>query len=100
MIQCKINGIVHILKVLISKYDKCEGLKKYNFLPANQGVIFVYDKDDESKYDFSEIGYDCKIYFLNSDFSIIHQEKTSAYQDKLVSCAEPFRYVIEIGGKN
>lgn len=86
-----------MLDVLVSKDEKQEGLKNYPFLPSHKGVIFVYFKDNISKYDFSKIGYKCRILFLNANYELIHQEKTEPYQDKLVSCSKPCRYVIEIG---
>lgn len=97
IIQCKINGIAYKLDVLMSKDEKQEGLKKYNYLPDHRGVIFVYYKDNISNYDFSKIGYKCRILFLNSNYEVIYHEKTKPYQDKLVSCNVPCRYVIEIG---
>lgn len=97
MIRCKVNGIVYMLDVLMSDKAKQQGLKRYPLLADDQGVIFVYEKDNMSKYDFSEIGYQCRILFLDSNFKTIYQELTKPYQSKLVSCTQPFRYVIEIG---
>tara|TARA_R110000868_G_scaffold279837_5_gene539918 strand:- start:465 stop:731 length:267 start_codon:yes stop_codon:yes gene_type:complete len=88
-----------MLDVLMSDTAKQQGLKRYPQLDNNKGVIFVYDRDDMSKYDFSEIGYKCRILFLDSNFKTIHQAKTTSHQKELVSCPESFRYVIEVGEK-
>ena len=97
MISCKISGVVYNLAVLLTQSDKQKGLKQYNSLPINQGVIFVYDDNVDLKYDFSEISYGCRIYFLDSNFKMMHQESTYPYQKELVGCPKSFRYVIETG---
>ena len=96
MVRCKINGVTYRLDALLTTHAKQEGLKKYPFLPARRGVIFIYNKDCYSSYDFSEIDYECKIFFLDSNFKLIHCESTTALQEKTVSCPDSFRYVIEI----
>ena len=96
VIKCKINGNIYILEVLVSKNEKLEGLKRYPSLDSNRGVIFVYERDSTSGYDFSEIGYGCKIFFLDSDFKLIYKEETTMFQERIVRCPSPFRYVIEV----
>ena len=97
MIQCKINGIVYKLKALISKGDKQVGLKAYPVLPRGCGVMFIYDHDNNSKFDFSEIGYQCRIIFLDANCGVLHHEVTYQYQEALIVCPDLYRYVIEIG---
>ena len=97
MIQCKINGIVYKLKALISKGDKQVGLKAYPVLPRGRGVMFIYDHDINSKFDFSEIGYQCRIIFLDANCSVLHHEVTYQYQEELIVCPDLYRYVIEVG---
>ena len=81
----------------MNKKAKLEGLKSYSILQENEGVIFVYKTDTASSFDFSEIRFNCRIYFLDSQFDLIHKESTKPYQTKLITCHKPFRYVIEIG---
>lgn len=97
VIHCEINGVIYKLKVLVSEVDKCVGLKAHAALPKDCGLIFVYSSDQNSKFDFSEIGYQCRIIFLNSDCNIIHQDVTVAYQKELIVCPKLYRYVIEVG---
>ena len=97
MIKCKINGVNYKLKVLVTDDDKQKGLKVYPVLSSSCGVIFIYNKDIDTKFDFSEIGYQCMISFLDSNCNVIYYETTSSYQKDLVVCPRPYRYVIEIG---
>jgi len=97
VIHCEINGIDYKLKTLISKDDKRLGLKAYPVLPSKCGVIFIYDDDNNSKFDFSEVGYQCRIIFLDSNCRVLYYETTASYQEKLITCPSMYRYVIEIG---
>jgi len=97
VINCTINGVIYRLKALVSKIDKQLGLKAYPELPRQCGVIFVYKGDNDSSFNFSKIDYQCRILFLDSDYRVIHHEKTDANQVSVVTCPIPFRYVIEIG---
>ena len=96
MITCKINNILYKLHVLVSPESKQIGLNAFPDLGDNKGLFFFYDHDCNHSYSFSKVGYECCIYFLDSECNIIDVFKTKAYQEASISCRDKFRYVIEL----
>jgi len=96
MISCEINNMLYRLHVLVSPESKQVGLKAFSDLGEDEGLFFFYTHDCNRSYDFSEIGYECCIYFLDEQCNIIKKFKTKAYQENLVNCHVEFRYVIEV----
>ena len=92
-LNCKLNGKNKKLKFLRFEEEKLKGLKGE---ASCDGGFFYYDYDVNKKYNFSEIDRHCIILFLDKDFNVLKQEKTTPFQKELCVCNTPFRYVIEI----
>jgi len=94
-INCKINKKEYTLKVLIDKKDKTEGLKKIK-IANNEGLLFFNKEDVNFNFDFSNIPFDCILYFLDKDCKIIDKHHVKSFQKNSCIPRKKYRYAIEI----
>lgn len=85
-------------KIANTDAERAQGLSNTDQLPANQAMIFIFDKDDKWPMWMKDMSYPIDILWLNKDKQVVYIVKNASpdsYPDKFVPSSDA-RYVIEL----
>ena len=99
--KLEINEIIINIKIASNQEQKIKGLSERNYLSANQGMLFVYEKPQKISIWMKNMRFAIDIIWIDENFKIIHIEN-SVQPDSFpttFSSPEPAKYVLEINAE-
>ncbi len=85
------------LFIASSLKDKKIGMNRFKKSPKNCGMLFLYNEEiPDRKFTLEKTPFSLIVIFLNEKNEIVHIEKGSAKQKKLITGPYPSSKVIEI----
>ena len=99
-VKTKIKGKPGIFSLWVADtpVKQRKGLSRISKLSRNEGMIFVYSRDEPRTFTMKNTFIPLHIIFLDKNFNIIYQEKARPRQRNSIECINKCRYVVEIMG--
>ncbi|MDZ4231821.1 MAG: DUF192 domain-containing protein [Candidatus Pacearchaeota archaeon] len=69
-----INGTPLKLEVVSGRAEKIRGLSGREFLPENQGMLFVYEKETQPSFWMKDMGFSLDIIWISSEKKVVGVE--------------------------
>ena len=96
--KLEINKTTVNIEIAANQGQKIKGLSGKNYLPANQGILFVEDESKKISIWMKDMRFAIDIVWIDENFKIIHIENNVQPDSfpKIFSSQEPARYVLEV----
>lgn len=82
--------------VAYSAAERSEGLKPYNYLRPDEGMLFVFEEDSQDYFTMEECAIDLDIVFIDDEGEVIDVQTVKAFDPEPVVCDEPYQFVLEV----
>lgn len=98
---CESPSIVEI-KFNLKLYTACndlskqEGLKMVKEIPDNQGMLFIYTKEQELNFWMNQTYSPLSIAYLDKDFKVVHTAEMIPLDKTNISSIVPAQYALEL----
>jgi uncharacterized membrane protein (UPF0127 family) len=89
------NDAVLNAKIACSNTDKQKGLMTINHLPENQGMIFVFAKEDYLNFWMKDTQIPLSIAFIDASYKIVDIKEMKAFDQTNVKSTYPALYAVE-----
>ncbi len=92
------SAIVKInIELALTEAEQEQGLMNRSFMSNDQGMLFVFDKDEPRGFWMRNTIIPLDIMYVNSKMEIIHiAENTEPFSEKSIPSQGPAKYVIEV----
>lgn len=96
--KLEINDITISVEIAANQEQKTKGLSERNHLPAEQGMLFVYNESQIIRIWMKDMRFAIDIIWIDENSKIIHIENDVQPDSfpKIFSSQEPARYVLEV----
>lgn len=79
--------------------ERNEGLMNVNSLPANKGMLFIFDQQQELSFWMANTPLSLDIFFVNADKEIVRiHRSTQPYTEQNFTSGQPALYAVETNG--
>lgn len=95
MVKVKLNGKIYKCEVADDEESREVGLQEVAELPENEGLLFVFDEEDEVSFWMKDTLINLDIIFLNEDNEVI-KVATGYAGTEIPHTAENCMYVLEV----
>ncbi|MBN2423900.1 MAG: DUF192 domain-containing protein [Calditrichaceae bacterium] len=88
-----------IAEIADTQYERAQGLMNRKKLAANQGMLFIFEKENMQAFWMKNTPISLDIIFLNADMRIVHIAwETEPFSLRSISSVYPAMYVLEVVG--
>lgn len=100
-ININIGNKTYNVKLAITEDEKVEGLSTIDELPENEGMLFIYEEEQEGLiYTMQDTSIDLDIIFIDEDEEVISVNTVTAFSKKPIICYKPAKYVLEVNANS
>ena len=96
VVKMKIGSENFSIEVARSKDEQEKGLMKRDSMPADHGMIFVFDKEEVHRFWMKDTRFPLDIIFLNSKGRVVSIHQMQAYDLAETSSDFPAQYAVEL----
>ena len=91
------KDITILVEIAEDEYSRAKGLMYRENIPENQGMLFIFEKDDYQSFWMKNTPTALDIIFINSDLEIVTIAKdTKPYNTRSIPSTKPAKYVVEV----
>lgn len=85
------------IELALTEAEQQQGLMNRSFMSNDQGMLFVFDKDESRGFWMKNTIIPLDIMYVNSKMEIIHiAENTTPFSEQSIPSQGPAKYVIEV----